>query len=52
MPESAVADLQSIQLTHLDVLAGIATSGRTPYVIGGLRYAGQAGGVYHWAQLQ
>jgi N-acetylmuramic acid 6-phosphate etherase len=38
-PESAVADLKNVQFTAADVLVGIATSGRTPYVIGGLRYA-------------
>jgi N-acetylmuramic acid 6-phosphate etherase len=38
-PETAVADLQAISLAAGDVLVGIATSGRTPYVIGGLRYA-------------
>ncbi|MBF7021390.1 N-acetylmuramic acid 6-phosphate etherase [Staphylococcus kloosii] len=32
-------DLQSINLTSLDVVIGIAASGRTPYVIGGLKYA-------------
>lgn len=38
-PEFAVADLQRINLTAADVVVGIATSGRTPYVIGGLDYA-------------
>lgn len=38
-PELAVADLQKIHLSASDVLVGIATSGRTPYVIGGLNYA-------------
>ncbi len=42
-PEDAVADLQRVGLTKDDALVGIATSGRTPYVIGGLRYAGQVG---------
>jgi N-acetylmuramic acid 6-phosphate etherase len=42
-PESAVADLQSVGLCERDVLVGIATSGRTPYVIGGLAYARQQG---------
>ncbi|WP_295799829.1 N-acetylmuramic acid 6-phosphate etherase [uncultured Microbulbifer sp.] len=32
-------DLKKIHLTHKDVVVGIAASGRTPYVIGGLRYA-------------
>jgi N-acetylmuramic acid 6-phosphate etherase len=36
-------DLQGIGLTAADAVVGIATSGRTPYVIGGLRYARQRG---------
>ncbi|MDP5292865.1 N-acetylmuramic acid 6-phosphate etherase [Oceanimonas sp. CHS3-5] len=32
-------DLRDIGLTANDVVVGIAASGRTPYVIGGLRYA-------------
>lgn len=36
-------DLQRIQLSAKDVLVGIAASGRTPYVIGGLEYANQLG---------
>jgi len=35
----AVEDLRSHQLNSHDVLVGIATSGRTPYVIAGLHYA-------------
>lgn len=42
-PEFAVEDLQRIQFAKSDVLVGIATSGRTPYVIGGLRYAKEIG---------
>lgn len=42
-PESAVADLQRISFASADVLVGIATSGRTPYVIGGLKYAREIG---------
>jgi len=42
-PEFAVADLQVIKLSASDVVVGIATSGRTPYVIGGLEYARQVG---------
>jgi N-acetylmuramic acid 6-phosphate etherase len=42
-PETAVADLQQIKFSAGDVLVGIATSGRTPYVIGGLRYAREIG---------
>ncbi len=42
-PEFAVEDLQRIHLTRADVLVGIATSGRTPYVIGGLEHARRIG---------
>lgn len=42
-PEFAVADLKEIQLSAADVVVGIATSGRTPYVIGGLEYARNVG---------
>jgi N-acetylmuramic acid 6-phosphate etherase len=42
-PELAVEDLRRIGLSADDVVVGIATSGRTPYVIGGLRYAREAG---------
>jgi N-acetylmuramic acid 6-phosphate etherase len=38
-PEFADLDLQAVGLGAGDVLVGIATSGRTPYVQGGLRYA-------------
>ncbi|EGF28291.1 N-acetylmuramic acid-6-phosphate etherase, partial [Rhodopirellula baltica WH47] len=38
-PEFAERDLAEINLSSNDVLVGIATSGRTPYVIGGLKYA-------------
>jgi N-acetylmuramic acid 6-phosphate etherase len=36
-------DLQNIQLTDHDLVVGIAASGRTPYVIGGLSYAQKKG---------
>jgi len=36
-------DLRNIHLTADDVVVGIAASGRTPYVLGGLRYAGKTG---------
>ena len=36
-------DLKRIQLTAKDVVVGIAASGRTPYVIAGLKYANQVG---------
>jgi N-acetylmuramic acid 6-phosphate etherase len=42
-PESAVEDLKRIGLNRADVLVGIATSGRTPYVIGGLKQAREMG---------
>ncbi len=38
-PELAVADLKAINLTDRDFLFGLAASGRTPYVVGGLEYA-------------
>ncbi|WP_035052354.1 N-acetylmuramic acid 6-phosphate etherase [Carnobacterium pleistocenium] len=36
-------DLAAIQLSDKDVVVGIAASGRTPYVIGGLDYATRVG---------
>jgi N-acetylmuramic acid 6-phosphate etherase len=42
-PEFAVADLQRVKLSASDVVVGIATSGRTPYVLGGLEYARNIG---------
>lgn len=41
--ESAIVDLKARELSNRDVLVGIATSGRTPYVISGLRYAQKIG---------
>ncbi len=41
--DAAVRDLQQIELSQRDVLVGIATSGRTPYVLGALDYANQIG---------
>lgn len=38
-PEVGVEDLQRIEFSHKDVLVGIASSGRTPYVIGAMNYA-------------
>jgi N-acetylmuramic acid 6-phosphate etherase len=38
-PELAIEDLKAIEVSQSDVVVGIATSGRTPYVIGGLAYA-------------
>ncbi len=37
----AKEDLKKLQLTKKDVVCGLAASGRTPYVIGGLEYASQ-----------
>lgn len=37
--ELCAEDLKSINFSNKDVLVGIAASGRTPYVIGGLEYA-------------
>ena len=42
-PEQAVKDLKEANLTALDCVVGIATSGRTPYVLSALRYAGEIG---------
>jgi N-acetylmuramic acid 6-phosphate etherase len=42
-PDFAVEDLKNIQLTDGDVVVGIATSGRTPYVIGAFDYAKSVG---------
>lgn len=38
-PKAAAEDLRIHNICSKDVLVGIATSGRTPYVIGGLHYA-------------
>jgi N-acetylmuramic acid 6-phosphate etherase len=38
-PELAIEDLKKVGLTAGDVVVGIATSGRTPYVLGSLEYA-------------
>ncbi|MEE4545047.1 N-acetylmuramic acid 6-phosphate etherase [Streptomyces sp. V4-01] len=38
-PQGAVADLEAAGLTDADIVVGLAASGRTPYVVGGLRYA-------------
>lgn len=42
-PEDGASDLADANLSSADVVVGIATSGRTPYVIGGLQYANQLG---------
>lgn len=41
--ELAATDLQAHQFTEADVLVGLAASGRTPYVIGGIQYAKSLG---------
>lgn len=40
-PEHGARDLDEIIVSSSDVVVGIATSGRTPYVIGGLEHAQQ-----------
>lgn len=42
-PKMGARALQEIGLTQDDVVVGIAVSGRTPYVVGGLTYARQVG---------
>ncbi|MGI9474344.1 MAG: N-acetylmuramic acid 6-phosphate etherase [Rubripirellula sp.] len=44
-PELGKQDLAKVDLSESDVVVGIATSGRTPYVIGGLQYAREVGAV-------
>ena len=39
----AVEDLKRIELQENDIVVGIAASGRTPYVIGGIEYAKEVG---------
>jgi N-acetylmuramic acid 6-phosphate etherase len=42
-PDLGVSDLKELGLTKHDTVIGIAASGRTPYVIGALRYARSIG---------
>jgi N-acetylmuramic acid 6-phosphate etherase len=42
-PELAVEELKAVGLTGRDVVVGIATSGRTPYVLGSLEHAQSVG---------
>lgn len=42
-PQLGEDDLRSLNLTAQDVVVGLAASGRTPYVIGGLQYARSVG---------
>lgn len=44
-PQSAVENLQDIHFSSKDILVGIAASGRTPYVLGGLDYAKSLGAI-------
>lgn len=39
----AQEDLEKIELNNRDIVIGLAASGRTPYVIGGLQYANSIG---------
>ncbi len=39
----AIEDLKNINLTSRDIVIGIAASGRTPYVLGGIEYAKSIG---------
>ncbi|WP_426461323.1 N-acetylmuramic acid 6-phosphate etherase [Mycoplasma hafezii] len=41
--EQAVLDLKKINFSNKDLLIGITASGRTPYVIAGLKYANEIG---------
>ena len=41
--EQAWKDLQEYQINHKDVIVGIAASGKTPYVIGGVKKAKEHG---------
>jgi N-acetylmuramic acid 6-phosphate etherase len=43
LPAMAIDDLKKLGVGPDDVVVGIATSGRTPYVIGALEYAGSVG---------
>lgn len=42
-PQSCIDDLNHVGLNSSDIVIGIAASGRTPYVIGGLEYAHSLG---------
>ncbi|TDQ57595.1 N-acetylmuramic acid 6-phosphate etherase [Mesocricetibacter intestinalis] len=44
-PQAGIRDLREIDFNALDVLVGIAASGRTPYVLGALEYARGLGAV-------
>lgn len=42
-PDQGAADLAAVQVGPRDAVVGIASSGRTPYVVGALRHAREAG---------
>jgi N-acetylmuramic acid 6-phosphate etherase len=42
-PKLAIRDLERIKFDRRDVLVGISASGRTPYTLGGLKYARRIG---------
>jgi N-acetylmuramic acid 6-phosphate etherase len=42
-PARAVADLDEIRVNERDIVVGLAASGRTPYVVGGLKHAASRG---------
>ena len=42
-PQQGVADLKQHHFSESDALVGIAASGRTPYVLGGIAYANELG---------
>ncbi|MFB7293516.1 N-acetylmuramic acid 6-phosphate etherase [Actinacidiphila glaucinigra] len=44
-PARAIADLDEIGVNERDTVVGLAASGRTPYVIGGLQHAATRGAV-------
>lgn len=41
--DAAIIDLENINFSNKDILIGIAASGRTPYVLSGLKYANNIG---------
>ena len=51
-PQQAWIDLKAYDISSKDILIGIAASGRTPYVIGGLKEANLKWGTYWLHYLQ
>lgn len=43
--QDAINDLKNINFNKNDILVGIAASGRTPYVLAGLKYANELGAI-------